>query len=65
MCANTKIDGRKGMVLFTYKYWAGVDVRFAVDAYSTNTSLLGSDRDIDRSPYTTMLMYDFELEPYE
>jgi hypothetical protein len=64
----TKLDGRKGMVISTYKYHGGLWVRFSSHTDMTTDSFLGGLRggthDVTSKPYAVIRMQEFELEPY-
>jgi hypothetical protein len=60
-CVKMKLDGREGMVVGVKPYHRNVRVRFASDTAITTDTLLGGEHDVKRSPYTSILVMEFEL----
>ena len=64
---ESTLTGQRGQVVRISKsnYRPGYYVRFSVRSETTDTHVLGTDGDIDQSPFALVWMREFELRPAE
>jgi len=64
-CVQMRLDGRQGMVTGLYVYKAVLRVRFTGDSSASIAPILGGTVRARTSPYTSIVLREFELESCE
>jgi hypothetical protein len=60
-CVKMKLDGREGMVVGSKKYSGILWVRLVSDTAITTDTFFGGEHEVGRSPYTKIMVREYEL----